>query len=65
MHGDDAKTFTGDWEVARAIIEGNEVPVDFNKMMQIKMRGDCYMTSRSGEVVDEGTFALQPKESPA
>ena len=65
VHGDDAKTFTGDWEVAGAIIEGNEVPVDFNKMMQIKMRGNRYMTSRTGELVDEGTFALQPKESPA
>ena len=32
----DTKTFTGDWEVAIAIIEGNEVPAEFNKMIYFK-----------------------------
>ncbi len=62
---DDAKTFTGDWEVAAAIIEGNEVPADFNKMIQLQMRGKRYMTSRMGVVVDEGTFELQMDKKPA
>jgi len=61
---DDKKTFNGDWEVAVAIIEGNEVPADFNKMIQLQMRGQSYMTSRMGEVVDEGTFELMTDQKP-
>ena len=61
---DDTKTFNGDWEVAVAIIEGNEVPADFNKMIQLQMRGKRYMTSRMGEVVDEGTFELMTDQMP-
>ena len=61
---DDTKTFNGDWEVAVAIIEGNEVPADFNKMIQLQMRGKSYMTSRMGEVVDEGTFELMTDQMP-
>ena len=60
----DTKTFTGDWEVAVAIIEGNEVPAEFNKMIQLQMRGKQYMTSRMGEVVDEGTFELEMDKMP-
>ena len=61
---DDTKTFNGDWEVAVAIIEGNEVPADFNKMIQLQMSGKRYMTSRMGEVVDEGTFELMTDQMP-
>ena len=60
----DTKTLTGDWEVAVAIIEGNEVPAEFNKMIQLQMRGKQYMTSRMGEVVDEGTFELEMDKMP-
>ena len=60
----DTKTFTGDWEVAVAIIEGNEVPAEFNKMIQLQMRGKQYMTSQMGEVVDEGTFELEMDKMP-
>ena len=60
----DTKTFNGDWEVAVAIIEGNEVPADFNRMIQLQMRGKSYMTSRMGEVVDEGTFELMTNQIP-
>ncbi|MEC9095315.1 MAG: TIGR03067 domain-containing protein [Planctomycetota bacterium] len=62
---DDAKTFTGDWEVAATMIEGNEVPADFNRMIQLKMDGKRYITSRMGEVVDEGTFLLMSDTKPA
>ena len=61
---DDTKTFNGDWEVAVAIIEGNEVPADFNKMIQLQMHGKSYTTSRMGEVVDEGTFELMTDQIP-
>ena len=61
----DAKTFIGNWEVAVAIIEGNEVPAEFNKMIRLQMRNNKYVTSRMGEVVDEGTFELQMDKMPA
>ena len=61
---DDTKTFNGDWEVAGAIIEGNETPADFNKMIQLQMRAKSYMTSRMGEVVDEGMFELMTDQIP-
>ncbi|MBA63599.1 MAG: hypothetical protein CMJ76_14685 [Planctomycetaceae bacterium] len=65
LFADDRKTFTGDWEVSAAIIEGNQVPADFNKMIQLQMHGKSYATSRMGEVVDEGTFALVADSKPA
>ena len=61
---DDTKTFDGDWDVAVAIIEGNEVPADFNKMVQLQMRGQKYLTLRMGEVVAEGTFQLMADQKP-
>ena len=39
LPADDTKIFNGDWEVAVAVIEGSAVPADFNKMIQLKMRG--------------------------
>ena len=65
LPADDTKIFNGDWEVAVAVIEGSAVPADFNKMIQLKMRGKQYMTSRMGEVVDEGTFILEEDTKPA
>ncbi len=59
------KTFHGDWTVAAAIIEGNEVPADFNKTVQLEMRGNRYKTSQMGVVVDEGMFSLMPDAKPA
>ena len=61
----DLKTFHGDWTVAVAIIDGNEVPADFNKTIQLEMRGNRYKTSQMGVVVDEGTFSLMPDVNPA
>ena len=65
LSADDSKIFHGDWQVSVAVIEGNEVPADFNKMIQLQMRGKQYSTSRMGEVVDEGTFALEDDSKPA
>ena len=65
LSADDSKIFPGDWQVSVAVIEGNEVPADFNKMIQLQMRGKQYSTSRMGEVVDEGTFVLEEDSKPA
>ena len=65
LSADDSKIFDGDWQVSIAVIEGNEVPADFNSMIQLQMRGKQYSTSRMGEVVDEGTFVLEEDSKPA
>jgi uncharacterized protein (TIGR03067 family) len=61
------KKLEGSWDVVAVETNGKKVPDEALKdnPVQITFKGNKYAEKKGGEVVEEGTFAIDPSKKPA